>query len=85
MLCLHWSVLNIYRYFDAIYTSTELNLDKRTPEIYKQYAGNIIYPLQILLYMKTHFLQYVLPKVQAAMLLLYMTMILLHIGKKLKL
>ncbi len=27
--------LNIYRYFDAIYTSTELNLDKRTPEIYK--------------------------------------------------
>lgn len=47
--------LNIYRYFDAIYTSTELNLDKRTPEIYKQYAGNIIYPLQILLYMKTHF------------------------------
>lgn len=27
--------LNIYKYFDAVYTSTELNLDKRTPEIYK--------------------------------------------------
>ncbi|HBA96558.1 MAG TPA: hypothetical protein DCZ23_00465 [Lachnospiraceae bacterium] len=27
--------LKIYDYFDAIYTSTELNLDKRTPEIYK--------------------------------------------------
>lgn len=27
--------LKIYDYFDAIYTSTELKLDKRTPEIYK--------------------------------------------------
>ena len=27
--------LKIYNYFDAIYTSTELKLDKRTPEIYK--------------------------------------------------
>lgn len=27
--------LKIYNYFDAIYTCTELNLNKRTPEIYK--------------------------------------------------
>lgn len=27
--------LKIYEYFDAIYTSTELGLDKRTPKIYK--------------------------------------------------
>lgn len=27
--------LKLYDYFDAIYTSTELGLDKRTPEIYK--------------------------------------------------
>lgn len=27
--------LKVYDYFDAIYTSTELHLDKRTPEIYK--------------------------------------------------
>lgn len=27
--------LKVYDYFDAVYTSTELGLDKRTPEIYK--------------------------------------------------
>lgn len=27
--------LGIYNYFDAVYTSSELNMDKRTPRIYK--------------------------------------------------